>query len=67
MLKPRLLFALGALPCLLSAQNLVPNGSFELGTAGYGIRTNLRFDTNPEQKFFPLETVADSAADPAGR
>ncbi len=63
MLKPRLLFALGALPCLLSAQNLVPNGSFELGTAGYGIRTNLRFDTNPEQKFFPLETVADPAAD----
>ena len=47
----------------LSAQNLISNGSFELGTEGFGLRKNLCFDRNPDMKFFPLETVRDPTAD----
>ena len=51
------------LPALLAAQNLVPNGSFELGTDGFRLRSVLRFDQNPGLQFFPLVTVQDPEAD----
>ena len=34
--------------------NVIFNGDFRLGTAGFGIWRLLRTDTNPEQAFLPL-------------
>ena len=56
------LFSLALLaPLLLAAQNLVPNGSFRLGTDGFALRNHLRFDTNPGMKFFSLEIAEDAS------
>lgn len=62
-MKLIMLVVLGAMPSLIFARNLVPNGSFELGTDGYGLQKTLRFDRNPNMEFIPLETFRDSAAD----
>ena len=39
------------------AQNLVMNGNFKMGTMGFAQQRALRFDTNPGQKYIPIETV----------
>jgi len=46
----------------LSAANLLPNGSFELGTQGYGLGGRLLLDTNPKQEMPLLDSAVESAA-----
>ena len=38
-------------PSVLTAGNLVFNGSFELGTDGFALEKSLRLDTNPKLEF----------------
>ena len=53
------LFELALLCAVVSAgaQNLVMNGNFKMGTMGFAQQRALRFDTNPGQKYIPIETV----------
>ena len=44
-------------PFVLTAGNLVFNGSFELGTDGFALEKNLRLDTNPKLEFKALTTA----------
>lgn len=46
-------FILG-IQLLLPAENLIFNGRFELGTAGFALHRVLRVDTNPGGQFLPL-------------
>ncbi len=49
----------------LKAENIIFNGSFELGTNGFVLEKELRPDTNPELKFLPL--TIDKGAPGAGK
>lgn len=54
----KILFAFGLLPGFLSAVNLVPNSSFELGLSGLGT-TNYHKGT-PSSEWKPFEAVIDN-------
>ena len=56
-MNTKLFAALLALPLLAGAQNLVMNGNFKMGTMGYAQKRELRFDTNPDQQYIPIETL----------
>ena len=56
-MNTRLFLAILLLPIFAGAQNLVFNGNFKMGTAGYAQQRALRFDTNPKQHYIPIETV----------
>ena len=59
------IFLLLAITGLLNAaeQNLIFNGDFRLGTAGFGVWRLLRPDTNPELQLPALYQQGVSAAD----
>ncbi len=57
------ILVLALFPALLSAQNMIPNGSFEMGTDGFRVRTVLRVDKNPKRIYHPLKAVAEPGAD----
>ena len=48
---------------LLPAENLVFNGSFELGTDGFAQKRVLRPDTNPKLEYSPLEITTENVVD----
>lgn len=62
-MKKQIISIIFAYAALLPAQNLVFNGSFELGTDGFAQKRVLRPDTNPKLEYSPLEITTDHVVD----
>ena len=62
-MKKQIISVILAYAALLPAQNLIFNGSFELGTDGFAQKRVLRPDTNPKLVYSPIEITEENVVD----